>query len=365
MYRETGHRAIVDAAFRFERTERTPVNNFSNIVAAHSAGHVFKDIRRNARASAESSLRYARLTHSDFVKPVIDSQALFIDLGVKVVEADDSYGRIGTPLARTPEDVDDLAVYDPFAAEECPEFTNSYVANLEGLVRGMEEDYHVCGFSWGPLTMAGYIRGADQLLMDMFLEPDLAKRMISKVTRFTADIQRRCVSCGASVMWMSDPTASEDMIGIDEYREFELGPVAEVIHRVKAEDDVPIMLHMCGETTHTMTLLPDIGVDCFSCDTAVDLAAARANIGDRMALMGNVAPVGTLMQGTPEQVTRESYGCIDKAGRDGGFILSSGCEIPRDTPDANAAAIGMAGVTYWRRRRPGTPCPRAPLDTFK
>ena len=91
-------------------------------------------------------------------------------------------------------------------------------------------------------------------------------------------------------------------------------------------------------------------MDCFSCDTAVDLAVAKANIGDRMALMGNVAPVNTLMQGTPEDVRRESYECIEKAGLDGGFILSSGCEIPRDTPDENTIAMGMAGSGFWKDR---------------
>ena len=350
MINETGHRSAVDAAFELDFDGRTPVNNFSNIVAAHSAGHMFRDVRNNAKASAESSLRYAKMTHSDFVKPVIDSQALFLDLGVRVNQPDDSYGRVSQALARTPEDVDALAVYDPFAADECPQFTDSYVANLEGLASILDEDFHVCGFSWGPLTMAGYIRGADQLLMDSFLEPELADKMISKVTDFTADIQRRCIDCGATVMWMSDPTASEDMISPEEYRRFELGHVADVIRRVKAFADVPVMIHMCGETTGTMQMLPDIGVDCFSCDSAVDLAKAYQNVRGRMALMGNVAPVTTLMQGTPEDVRRESYECIEKAGLDGGFILSSGCEIPRDTPDANTMAMGLAGMEFWKGR---------------
>lgn len=295
------------------------------------------------------------MTHSDFVKPVIDSQALLLDLGMNVNQPDDSYGRISDPLANPPEDVDDLAVYDPFAADECPLFTNSYVANLEGLASVLDEDFHVCGFFWAPLTMAGYIRGADQLLMDTFLEPELADKMISKVTDFTADIQKKCIDSGATVMWMSDPTASEDMISPDEYRRFELGHVADVIKRVKAFADVPIMIHMCGETTHTMMMLPEVGVDCCSCDSAVDLAAAHENVKGRMALMGNVAPVTTLMQGTPEDVRRESYKCIEKAGLEGGFILSSGCEIPRDTLDANTSAMGSAGREFWKdRSRPNS-----------
>lgn len=51
-----------------------------------------------------------------------------------------------------------------------------------------------------------------------------------------------------------------------------------------------------------------------------------------------------------KDVRRESYECIEKAGLDGGFILSSGCEIPRDTPDANTMAMGLAGMEFWKGR---------------
>lgn len=345
--KEVGHRAIVDAALDLEKTERTPVNNFSNIVTATSAGMTLDDVRRNPKASAECSLRYAKISKSDFVKPVIDSQTVFLDVGEDVKMSSNSYGMIKTPLVQTPEQIDDLALYDPFAAEECPQFTECYVHNLEELARSIDEDYHICGFSWGPVSMAGYLRGADNLLMDMMLNPDLAKKMISKTSRFSADIQRKCIEAGATVMWMSDPTASEDMISPDYFREFDAGPIRDVVKRVKTEGKIPIFLHMCGQTLHTMEQLPDIGIQCFSCDSAVDLSAAKSAVGGRMALMGNISPTQTLYEGTPEQVTEEAYRCIDEAGYNGGFILSSGCEVPGRTADANVAAMGKAGIEYW------------------
>ena len=46
-------------------------------------------------------------------------------------------------------------------------------------------------------------------------------------------------------------------------------------------------------------------------------------------------PTGVLLQGTPEDVYTASMKCIAVAGKNGGLILSSGCEVPRHTPPEN------------------------------
>ena len=56
--------------------------------------------------------------------------------------------------------------------------------------------------------------------------------------------------------------------------------------------------------------------------------------------------VYVLWNGTPEQVKQESLKCIEAAGKEGKFILSGGCEVPRDTPIANIKAMMDAGKAY-------------------
>ena len=151
-------------------------------------------------------------------------------------------------------------------------------------------------------------------------------------------------------MWMADPTAGEDLIDADTYAKFERPCIAEVIKGVNDFDkDAPIFLHMCGYTANTMKLLPDIGVQCVSCDFKTDLAEARASAGKRMAIMGNVNPVETLMLGSPENVRDEVYDGIRKAGMEGGYIIGPGCEVPRDAPAENVIAMGQAGIDFWKQ----------------
>jgi len=187
--------------------------------------------------------------------------------------------------------------------------------------------------------------------MNIMLEPELVNSLFKKTTQMSKALQKRCVDAGATMMWMADPTAGEDLIDSETYNRIEKPCVAEVIKGVHEFDkNALLFLHMCGYTANTMKLLPDIGVQCFSCDFKTDLAEARASAGRRMAVMGNVNPVETLTMGTPEDVKESVYDGIRKAGMDGGFIIGPGCEVPRDTPDENVIAMGQAGVDFWKQQ---------------
>ena len=72
--KDAGHRAAVEAALNFETIDRTPVNNFAVVTAAHSAGYTVTQAREDPLLSARVSVDYAMKTKSDFVKPVLDSQ---------------------------------------------------------------------------------------------------------------------------------------------------------------------------------------------------------------------------------------------------------------------------------------------------
>ncbi|MDW5563754.1 MAG: uroporphyrinogen decarboxylase family protein [Methanomassiliicoccus sp.] len=349
--RDAGHREKVELALALERSETTPVNNFSNSTATRSAGYRIADLRWDATLSARVALRFSELTHSDFVKPALDNQAMFLDLGVSVKQPDDNYGRVVDDLCKTPEDVDRLALYDPFEPRQCPKFTAAFVDKIAMVNRTMEEDYVICGFSWGPFSAAGYLRGVEALLMDTYQDPGLIHKLVKKAAAWTGRIQQRFAEAGATVFWMADPTASEDMISKDMFKEYVFDPYAAMVRDMKRAYDLPFFLHICGDTVETMTVLPELGVDCFSVDAKVDIGVAKKLIGDKIAIHGNVHPIQTMLNGSPADVTRDSMMCIEKAGLDGGFILAPGCDTPRDTPDANVIALGDAGTDFWNKRK--------------
>ncbi|MDR2846172.1 MAG: uroporphyrinogen decarboxylase family protein [Candidatus Methanoplasma sp.] len=335
-------------ALDHEKNYRTPVNNFALVTAARSAGITVDAARWHPKISAKVSIDYSLKTHSDFVKPVLDSQVPYADLGMDVIFPEDDYGYIKKPLVKDTEGVDGLAFFDPNIAKECPNFTTVIVNGLEETSRQLTEDLHVCGLSWGPFTTAGYLMGAEEMLMCTFMDPDLVVKLVNKTAGFVLDMQKKMLDAGATVIWIADPTSSGDMISPEMYRQFSFGPTKAVITGSKRQD-VPAFLHICGNTLGILPTIHETGADCFSFDHAVSITEAKRTAGKKVALMGNIDPVRGILDGTPEAITEECFRMIETAGSEGGYIIAPGCETPQSSPDENVIAMGRSGRDYWKK----------------
>jgi len=348
--KDAGHRSCVEAALNHEKTERTPVNNFVLATAAHSAGISVEAARWDPKISAKVAVDHAMKTKSDFVKPVLDSQVLFVDLGMEVRFPENDYGQIVKPLAEDAESIDKLALFDANIASECPKFHASIISALEETARIIPEDLHICGLSWGPITTAGYIMGVENMVMGILMEPETVHKLIGKVTKMVSTTETRMMDAGATLMWMADPTSSEDLISPDMFGEFSKPYIKQVVADVNAHDkDAPTFVHICGNTLKILKQMPETKADCLSFDHAVDPGKAKETAGRKISIMGNVDPVQVMMMGTPETVTKACYDVIDAAGQESGFILAPGCETPISTCDENILAMGEAARTYWTR----------------
>ena len=77
----------------------------------------------------------------------------------------------------------------------------------------------------------------------------------------------------------------------------------------------------------------------------VDLKAEGENSED-VFLIGNIDPVKVFLQSNEEEVERETAKLLEKMKAVPNFILSSGCDIPLETPPENISAFFRAGRNY-------------------
>lgn len=78
----------------------------------------------------------------------------------------------------------------------------------------------------------------------------------------------------------------------------------------------------------------------------VDIAQAKAMMGHRVALMGNIPPLDVGVRESPEVVSEWSKACLDKAAPGGGMILSVGGGVSPDMPAENIDAMVEAARTW-------------------
>jgi uroporphyrinogen decarboxylase len=112
---------------------------------------------------------------------------------------------------------------------------------------------------------------------------------------------------------------------------------------------IPTMLHSCGKERILVDLLcEETEVNCVNPLEIepmgdVDLGELKRARGRQIALMGNLHTTTVMLKGTPAQVRQAAWEALRAAGDQGGFILSTGDQCPRDTPEANLFALVEAG----------------------
>jgi uroporphyrinogen-III decarboxylase len=113
--------------------------------------------------------------------------------------------------------------------------------------------------------------------------------------------------------------------------------------------DARVRLHICGKTRKIYAGMARVGADIVDLDFFAPLDEARAVMGPRQVLLGNLDPVRALRDGTPATVAAAIAECHRQAGPR--YIVGAGCEVPRGTPEANLMALG----DYARSHHAGLP----------
>ncbi len=223
---------------------------------------------------------------------------------------------------------DELDAIDPAVIENDPVIQNIWEATRL-VAEAIGDEYVVTATTWGPFTLAGQIFGVENFMRATFKR----KKEAHKTLEFATELLRRFYSPivedgTTSMMSIADPTGSGDLISARHFRNYCL-PYLKPLIAWGHEHNCYTWLHICGDTTGKLADIAETEADCFSLDYKVDMAVAKAAVGDKMCLAGNIDPVSVLDYGTPEETRATGQACIDAmGGGTEGFILTSGCDLP-------------------------------------
>ncbi|MCS3924180.1 methylcobamide:CoM methyltransferase MtbA [Methanosalsum natronophilum] len=194
------------------------------------------------------------------------------------------------------------------------------------------DELPVMGSMIGPFSLAQHLNG-DEWFTKIFTDEEFGLKLLEFTTEFNIQYAKKMVENGADTMVLIDPTASYELIGAQFYEKFVVPYHAKIAETMK-EMGVTITLHICGNTTNGLPLMDSSGFNAISIDQKVDVATAKSKV-ENSILIGNVDPVNTLWNKSPDEVREVSKGIID-AGIE---ILAPGCGIVSKTPTENLQAM--------------------------
>jgi len=266
----------------------------------------------------------------------LDAAILFSDiltipdamgLGLSVNEGEGP--RLARPV-RTRAEIESLSVPDP-------EGELRYVMDAVRLIRReLHDRVPLIGFAGSPWTLACYmIEGAGSSSFSRpkalaWDDPQTMHKLLDVVARAVARYLAAQAAAGAQALMVFDTWGG--LLPPDLFREFSLRYMTQIAQMLQSDNvarNVPLILFSKGANSHLETLA-DTGCAALGLDWTISLGEARARVGSRVALQGNVDP-GVLLA-SPTAIRTEVKKALDSFGPHAGHVFNVGHGI---TPDVN------------------------------
>jgi MtaA/CmuA family methyltransferase len=189
-------------------------------------------------------------------------------------------------------------------------------------------DIPIIGWIEGPLAEAADLRGVNNILADILMEPDFVRKLMDICVITAKDFARAQVEAGCLVIGIGDALCSQ--MDPETYGSFILPLHQEIIDFIHGFGAFTKM-HICGDITHLLPYLALTKTDILDLDWMVDFKNARDECKNDIVLCGNLDPVSVVQKQSPEAISLQSVRLVEEMANTR-FILSAGCEITRDTP---------------------------------
>jgi len=214
------------------------------------------------------------------------------------------------------------------------------------------------GFSGSPWTLACYMvegggsREFHTIKKMLYSRPDLMHRILDINAEAVAQYLNAQIDAGAQAVMIFDSWGGALADGA--YQAFSLAYMQKVVARLQREKDgvrIPAIVFTKGGGLW-LDAMAGIGADALGLDWTVNLGRARALVGDRVALQGNLDPA--ILFAGPDQIRAEvenaltSYGA-PQAGH--GHVFNLGHGISQFTPPESVTAMVEAVHSFSRRQR--------------
>ncbi|KAB7694169.1 uroporphyrinogen decarboxylase [Plesiomonas shigelloides] len=238
---------------------------------------------------------------------------------------------------RSLADVQKLGVPDP-------EQELGYVMDaVRTIRRELKGAVPLIGFSGSPWTLATYMveggssKAFTRIKKMMYAEPQTLHLLLDKLADSVIVYLNAQIRAGAQSVMVFD-TWGGALTGRD-YREFSLHHMHKIVDGLLREHDgrrVPVTLFTKGGG-QWLEAIADTGCDAVGLDWTTSLADARARIGSRVALQGNMDP--SMLYAPPARIEQEVASLLAEFGAGTGHVCNLGHGIHPDVDPAHAGVF--------------------------
>ena len=217
--------------------------------------------------------------------------------------------------------------------------TGAILESLRRLRAEVPPGTAVLGFAGAPFTVASYLiegsfqRSGERMKRALHESPAVARRLLERRAAATGEYLAAQVEAGADAVQLFDTWAG--LLSPEDFRELALPYEKAVFERV-ARTGAPAILYVNG-CPHLLGDMARSGASVLSIDWRKTLPEARAQLGPKIGLQGNLDPA--VLFASSGEVRRRVSAIVDGMRGDPGYIFNLGHGILPETPLESVEAL--------------------------
>lgn len=243
-------------------------------------------------------------------------------------------------------DIDEI---EPEDVPICLDYTKDMVLHKLAVAKGREEQFSVHGEIVSPFDCLTVLLGLENAMVAMITDPEKCEAILARYVEQCFAFAKAQIDVGVDAMKISSPFAGGSFISRKFYKQFVMPYERAVVRKIHAyAPGMPVYTHTCGFIGDRLDLLQESEIDGIECMDPpplgnTTLADAKAQVGDKMFLKGNMDSVNVLLNATPETMEIYIRDMLRDGAANGGYILSSACSVaPSVKPEILKTLVPLA-----------------------
>ena len=313
--------------------DRIPNLNILMFFTAREMGISYAEYCQDYRKLVHGNITCTRKYGIDAVSTMSDPMRECADMGMEIL-----FPAEGVPHEKEflIKEKSDLLKLKPVLPADGRRMTDRVLA-VDLFKKEVGNELPIIGWVEGSFAIAADLRGVNNFMMDIYEDPDFTVDLLEICLEQAILFAYAQIAAGADFIGVGDAIAS--VAGPFAYQELALQYEERLLKAIREAGGMT-KLHICGNTTPFLELLPAQYCDILDVDWMVPLDRAAELHGHITCINGNYDPVAVLLQGSVQDVKDAVNACASVGGKK--YTCSAGCEVPKHTPPANLMAVHEA-----------------------
>ncbi len=301
--------------------------------AAEHIGSNYGEFAADHNTLVQANIECAEAFGMDQLSCISDPYREAQGFGAQIEYRKDGVPRGTQPLEHT-KDLSVLSQPDPLKSERMLDRVQAVRAFKSQFGRQDKRQYSILGWIEGPAAEAADLRGVGTFFMDLIEDPAFVCDLMDRCVAVGIAFAQAQVDAGADTIGIGDAVASQ--ISPDMYESMIQPREKQLVTAIQAMGAYA-KLHICGNITHLLPSIAELGIDLLDVDHMVSLPQVREIVGQDVTITGNIDPVQGVLRGTPASIRQTMAKAYEETGNP--YMVNAGCEIPSGTPVENLKAL--------------------------